>query len=59
MTGNPFRRRTEEIMKQNDEPNWRSQKWDKHIQEAESLLLAPQTEMSIKIDNDEEQNLRS
>jgi hypothetical protein len=59
MMGNPFIRRTEEITKQSDEPNWRNQKWEKPIQEVESPSLTLQTEMSINIDNDKEQNLRS
>src|SRR5271155_3122404 len=59
ITGNPSTRRTEQITKQSDEPNWRSRRWDKPIQEEESPSLAPQTETSIKIGNDDEQNQRS
>jgi hypothetical protein len=57
--GNPSTRRTEQITKQSDEPNWRSQKWEKPIQEEESPSLAPQTKTSIKIGNNDEQNQRS
>src|ERR1700678_259026 len=60
MMGNPSKRRTEQITKQSDEPNWRSQIWEKPILEAESPSLASQTDISIKIDNTEdEQNQRS
>src|ERR1700678_197610 len=60
MMGNPSKRRTEQITKQSDEPNWRSQIWEKPILEAESPSLASQTDMSIEIDNTEdEQNQRS
>src|SRR6202522_2370968 len=44
ITGNPSTQRTEQITKQSDEPNWRSQKWEKPIQEEESPLLTLQTE---------------
>src|ERR1700677_457271 len=47
MMGNPSTRRTERITKQSDEPNWRSQKWEKPIQEVESPSIVPRTEMSI------------
>src|ERR1700678_1129377 len=59
MMGNPSTRRTERITKQSDESNWRSRKWEKPIQEVESPSPAPQTEMSIKIDENDEQNQRS
>src|SRR5271168_1689726 len=60
MMGNPSTRRTERITKQSDESNWRNQKWEKPIQEDESPSFTPRTEMSIKIDNTEdEQNQRS
>src|ERR1700678_2790974 len=59
MMGNPSTRRTERITKQSDEPNWRSRKWEKPIQEVESPSLAPKTEMSIKLGNDDKQNQRS
>src|SRR5271155_8945 len=59
MTGNPSKRRTEQITKQSDEPNWRTQKWEKPIQEVESPSIAPKTEISIKLENDDEQNQRS
>ena len=59
MTGNPSARRTERITKQSDEPNWRSRKWEKPIQEVESPLLTLKTEMSIKLENDNEQNQKS
>src|ERR1700678_1823145 len=47
ITGNPSKRRTEQIAKQSDEPNWRSRKWEKPIQEVESPSLTSKTEMSI------------
>src|SRR6202522_3137827 len=59
MMDDPLTRRTERIMKQSDEPNWRSQKWEKPIQEVESPSIVPKTEMSIKLENDDEQNQRS
>src|ERR1700678_3298863 len=59
ITGNPSTQRTEQITKQSDEPNWRSRRWEKPIQEVESPSLASKTEMSIKIDDDDEQNQRS
>src|ERR1700678_3513131 len=59
MMGNPSRRRAKQITKQSDKPNWRSQRWEEPIKEVESPSLAPKTEMSIKLDNDDEQSLRS
>src|ERR1700678_2106618 len=59
MMDNPSKRRTEQIAKQSDEPNWRSRKWEKTIQEVESPSIAPKTEMCIKLENDDEQNQRS
>src|SRR5271168_2062439 len=59
MMGNPSKRRTEQIAKQSDEPNWRSRKWEKPIQEVESPSIAPKTEMSIKLEHDDEQSQRS
>src|ERR1700678_4283915 len=59
MMDDPLTRRTERIMKQSDEPNWRSRKWEKPIQEVESPSIVPKTEMSIKLENDDEQNQRS
>src|SRR6202522_2765771 len=59
MMDDPSTRRTERIMKQSDEPNWRSRKWEKPIQEVESPSIVPKTEMSIKPENDDEQNQRS
>src|ERR1700678_3839551 len=59
MSGNPLARRTERITKQSDEPNWRSRKWDKPIPEVESPSPAPKTEMSEKLDDNDEQNQRS
>src|ERR1700678_3830393 len=59
ITGNPSTQRTEQITKQSDELNWRSQRWEKPIQEVESPSLASKTEMSIKIDDDNKQNQRS
>src|SRR5271155_5116066 len=59
MMGNPSTRRTERITKQSDEPNWRSRKWEKPIQEVESPSIVAKTEMSIKLENDDEQNQRS
>src|SRR6202522_4244923 len=59
MMGNPSTRRTEQITKQSDEPNWRSRRWEKPILEVESPSLASKTEMSIKIDDGDEQNQRS
>src|ERR1700678_3715033 len=55
ITGNPSTRRTEQITKQSDEPNWRSQKWEKPIQEEESPSFTPKTEMSGKLEDDDEQ----
>src|SRR6202522_85366 len=59
MMGNPSKRRTEQIAKQSDEPNWRSRKWEKPIQEVESPSIAPKTEMSEKLEDNDEQNQRS
>ena len=59
ITGNPLTRRTEQTTKQSDELNWRSQKWEKPIQEVESPSIVPKTEMSIELENDDEQNQRS
>src|ERR1700678_4065451 len=59
MSGNPLARRTERITKQSDEPNWRSRKWEKPIPEVESPSPAPKTEMSKKLDDNDEQNQRS
>src|SRR6202522_756425 len=59
MMGNPSKRRTEQIAKQSDEPNWRSRKWEKPIQEVESPSIAHKNEMSIKLENNDEQNQRS
>src|SRR5271168_9086 len=60
MMGNPSTRRTERIMEQSDESNWRNRKWEKPIQEDESPSFTPRTKISIKIDNTEdEQNQRS
>src|SRR6202522_1793848 len=59
MMDDPSTRRTERIIKQSDEPNWRSRKWEKPIQEVESPSIVPKTEMSIKLENNDEQNQRS
>src|SRR6202522_3398542 len=59
MMDDPLTRRTERIMKQSDEPNWRSRKWEKPIQEVESPSIVPKTKMSIKLENDDEQNQKS
>src|SRR5271168_5211147 len=59
MMGNPSTRRTEQITKQSDESNWRSRRWEKPIKEVESPSLTSKTEMSIKLENDDEQNQRS
>src|SRR5271155_3796010 len=59
MMNNPSTRRTERITKQSDELNWRSRRWEKPIKEVESPSLTPKTEMSIKLENDDEQNQRS
>src|SRR5271168_574693 len=59
MMGNPSTRRTERITKQSDELNWRSRRWEKPIQEEESPSLTSKTEMSIKLENNDEQNQRS
>src|ERR1700678_1891128 len=59
MMGNPSRRRAKQITKQSDKPNWRSRRWEEPIKEVESPSLAPKTKMSIKLDNDDEQSLRS
>src|ERR1700678_1507765 len=59
MMDDPSTRRTERIMKQSDEPNWRSRKWEKPIQEVESPSIVPKTEMSIKLEDNDEQNQRS
>src|SRR5271168_3520507 len=58
MMGNPSKRRTEQIAKQSDEPNWRSRKSEKPIQEVESPSIAPKTEMSEKLEDNDEQNQR-
>src|SRR6202522_3566134 len=59
MMDDPSARRTEPIAKQSDEPNWRSQKWEKPIQEVESPSIVPKTEMSEKLDDNDEQSQRS
>jgi hypothetical protein len=59
MMGNPSTRRTKRITKQSDESNWRSRKWEKPIQEVESPSFTPKTQMSIKLENDDEQNQRN
>src|SRR5271168_1484826 len=59
MMGNPLTRRTEQITKPSDESNWRSRRWEKPILEDESPSLASKTEMSIKLENDDEQDQRS
>src|SRR5271155_3845788 len=59
MTDNPSTRRTEQITKHSDESNWRSRKWEKPIQEVESPSPAPKTEMSEKLDDNDEQSQRS
>src|ERR1700678_584682 len=59
ITGNPSTRRTEQITKQSDEPNWRSRRWEKPIQEVESPSLTSKTEMSIKLENNDKQDQRS
>src|SRR5271155_5698766 len=59
MMGNPSTRRTERITKQSDEPSWRSRKWEKPVHEVESPSIVPKTEMSEKLENDDEQNQRS
>src|SRR6202522_3442137 len=59
MTDNPSTRRTEQITKHSDESNWRSRKWEKPIKEVESPSLTPKTKMSVKLENDNEQNQRS
>src|SRR6202522_3217709 len=59
MMDDPSTRRTERITKHSDESNWRSRKWEKPIQEVESPSIVPKTEMSIKPENDDEQNQRS
>src|SRR5271168_1856683 len=59
MMGNPSTRRTEQITKQSDESNWRSQRWEKPIKEVESPSLTSKTEMSIKLEDDDKQNQRS
>src|ERR1700678_2327694 len=59
MMGNPSTRRTERITKQSDESNWRSRRWEKPIKEVESPSLTSKTEMSEKLENDDEQNQRS
>src|SRR5271168_5399347 len=59
MMGNPSTRRTARITKQSDEPNWRSRKWEKPIQEVESPSLTSKTKMSIKLENDNTQDQRS
>src|SRR5271155_4016129 len=59
MTDNPSTRRTEQITKHSDESNWRSRKWEKPIQEVESPSIVPKTEMSEKLDDDDEQSQRS
>ena len=57
--GNPSTQRIEQITKQSDEPNWRSRKWEKPIQEVEPPSLTSKTKMSIKMDDDDELNQRS
>src|SRR6202522_1475838 len=59
MMGNPSKQRTEQIAKQSDEPNWRSRKSEKPIQEDESPSIAPKTKMSEKLEDNDEQNQRS
>src|ERR1700678_4475575 len=59
MMGNPSRRGTERITKQSDEPNWRSRRWEKPIQEVESPSITPKTEMSGKLEDNDEQSQRS
>src|ERR1700678_1926113 len=56
MMGNPSTRRTEQITKQSDESNWRSQRWEKPIKEVESPSLTSKTEMSGKLEDNNEQN---
>src|ERR1700678_4701924 len=59
MMSNPSRRGTERITKQSDEPNWRSRRWEKPIQEVESPSITPKTEMSGKLEDNDEQSKRS
>src|ERR1700678_844488 len=59
MMGNPSTRRTERITKQSDESNWRSRRWEKPIKEVESPSLTSKTEMSEKLEDNNEQNQRS
>src|SRR5271168_2018652 len=59
MTDNPSTRRTEQITKHSDESNWRSRKWEKPIKEVESPSLTSKTEMSEKLEDNDEQNQRS
>src|SRR6202522_21199 len=57
--GNPLTQRIEQIMRQSDEPNWRSRRWERPIPEVESPSPAPKTKMSIKLEDDNELNQRS
>src|SRR6202522_631601 len=59
MMGNPSTKRIEQITKQSDGSNWRSRRWEKPILEDESPSLASKTEMSIKLENNDEQDQRS
>src|SRR5271168_351444 len=59
MMGNPSTRRTERITKQSDESNWRSRRWEKPIKEVETPSLTSKTEMSKKLEDNDEQNQRS
>src|SRR5580692_7851849 len=59
MMGNPSRRGTVHITKQSEEPNWRSRRWEKPIQEVESPSITPKTEMSGKLEDNDEQSQRS
>src|ERR1700678_3343863 len=56
ITGNPSTRRTEQITKHSDELNWRSRRWEKLIQEDESPSFTPKTEMSMKLEDNDEEN---
>src|SRR5271168_4811970 len=59
MMGSPSTRRTEQITKQSDESNWRNRRWEKPTKEVESPPLTSKTEMSIKLEHDDEQSQRS
>src|ERR1700678_2782584 len=59
MMSNPSRRGTERITKQGDEPNWRSRRWEKPIQEVESPSITLKTEISGKLEDNDEQSQRS